>query len=162
MIFALPFFATGDAWSRVAGLPLEGRFVEAERLGDTETAGLEHPFTTTAICRFEITSQPIHLRAEGYVPFWSLAVFDRQSNEVFSMNDRTAAGTALDVTLATPIQMIGLRESIPPALANSVLVETSAATGYILLRAVVPDASWESSAAAFLDSATCAPVDPAA
>jgi uncharacterized membrane protein len=161
IIFTVPFFATNDAWSRVAALPVNASFVPAETLGggtsDT-TLLIEQDFTRTVVCRFEIGAAPIHLTAAGPVPFWSLAVFDRQSNELFSMNDRTASGQVLDVTLASQIQMINLREAVPAALAQSVLVELPVAEGYVILRTVVPDDTWEAATSEFLDSALCRPV----
>ena len=43
-------------------------------------------------CVFEVGERPVLLMASGSVPFWSFAVYDSSSNEVFSMNDRSAAG----------------------------------------------------------------------
>lgn len=169
VILAIPFFATNDAWSRVAALDANDRFVRTESLpgeavphaGDEEemTApdGLAFgaPFVKTAICRYDVGASPVHLSASGHTPFWALAVFDRQSNELFSMNDRTASGPDPDVTLASRIQMVGLRESVPPELAQSILVELPVTEGYVLLRTVMPDDSWDAETDAFLASAAC-------
>lgn len=163
IIFALPLFATRDVYSRIAHLPANGRFVAADTIGQSSPAAFlaDTPYITTQLCRFAIGDFPVHLSAEGAVPFWSLVVFDERSNEIFSMNDRTAEGSGMNVTLASPLQMIRLRESVPPGLADSVLVETASAAGYVLLRTVIPDQTFRPQAEAFLASATCEPLEAA-
>lgn len=170
VILAIPFFATNDAWSRLADLPANDRFVRADNLaeaprqrdGEEDDAiqapdGLAFgaPFVKTAVCRYDVSASPAHLTATGLTPFWSLAVFDRHSNELFSMNDRTASGPDPDITLASRTQMIRLREAVPGELAQSILVELPATEGYVLLRTVMPDASWDAETDAFLASAAC-------
>lgn len=161
IVFGLPYFAVNDAWSKVRDLPLDGRFVTPRSFlppESEELAMLERSFTRTVVCRFDIAQNAVRLTASGHVPFWSLAVFDSRSNELFSMNDRTAEGNRLDVTLATPLDMIALREEVPPTLAETVLVETPKPDGYVLLRTVIPDDTWTGAADAFLSSASCAPI----
>lgn len=166
IILFVPYFAVNDAWSRISALTAPGRFVPVDALvsspprehGETAAApaaDAEERFARTVACRFEIGDRPIHLKANGTVPFWSLGVFDRRSNELFSINDRNAGSGAVDVALATPVQMIVLRESIPAVLAGAVLVEMPVVQGYVVLRTVIPDASFERVASDFLDSATC-------
>lgn len=166
IVFAIPYFASDDAWSRIRALDAQGRFVslaESSEAGDALAAGSisESAFTRTVVCRYEIEETPIHLVAEGNVPFWSLGVFDPRSNELFSMNDRTSENGGLNVALASPTQMIALREAVPQPLATSVLIEVPLPSGYVVLRTVVPDETWRSTAAQFLESARCEPVDGA-
>lgn len=159
IVLLVPFFAVNDAWSRLAAQAGPEQFISVDTMlgSDGETPAVD-PFTRTVACRFIIGTTPVHIRAEGQIPFWSLGVFDRQSSELFSINDRNAASGAVDVALATPAQMIGLRESIPERLASAVLVEMPVREGYVVLRTVIPDASHESAAAAFLASAACDPL----
>lgn len=160
IVLLVPFFAVNDAWSRLAAQAGPDQFISVDAMlgSDGERAVLD-PFTRTVACRFVIGTTPVHIRAEGSVPFWSLGVFDRQSNELFSINDRNAASGTVDVALATPAQMIGLRESIPEGLASAVLVEMPVREGYVVLRTVIPDASHERAAAEFLTSAECDPFE---
>ena len=75
-------------------------------------------YLRSAICVFDASGGPVHIADGDAPPFWSLAVFDPQSNEVYSMNDRTAVERRVDLTLATPFQLIALRRSTPDALAG--------------------------------------------
>jgi uncharacterized membrane protein len=161
IVFTVPYFAPGDAWTRVRALEEAGRFYSVERIATASGQALaahENAFVRTRVCRFALMSGPIRVHAEGRVPFWSLSIFDPRSNEIFSINDRTVDGAMPDIALATPAQMSRLRESLPEALANSVMVETPSRQGFVLLRTVIPDESWETAADAFLDTASCAPI----
>ena len=91
------------------------------------------------------------------MPFWSLAVFDSNSNEVFSMNDHTAVNGKLDLVVATPIQLVELRKSPPPALAQSIMVEMKEQDGYAVLRAMAPVDSFEEQVRNFLAESSCEP-----
>ena len=160
IVLLVPYFAVHDVWSQIREMETDGSFVSVVNLPGAETLrnGENVPRVETRICRFEITRRPVRLSASGTVPFWSIGVFDRQSNELFSINDRTVEGQELDVALALSGQMVTLRKEVPPALQDSVLVEVPEAEGYVMLRSVVPNASWQGSIAAFLDSARCEPL----
>lgn len=157
IVFLVPYFAVGDAWSKLSEMETSDRFRPLPSTPGGKEG--ENPFMRTRVCRFVIASAPLRLSADGRVPFWSLGVFDRHSNELFSINDRTAEGGRLDIALALPAQMVRLRQDLPEVLGRSVLVEIPAAEGYVLLRTVVPDDSWDSTAEAFLDAARCRPLD---
>lgn len=167
IIFSVPYFATGDAWSRLSAIapntafqPIPTVGADALTTASTPDAPDTAPYEPirTVVCRFDLAAAPVRLTATGDVPFWSLAVFDRRSNELFSMNDNTAEGARLDVALARPLQMLSLREETPQTLSQSILVETASDTGYVVLRTVVPSASWVPAADAFIQSARCEPV----
>jgi uncharacterized membrane protein len=154
IILALPHFAEQDAWSRAASIDVE-RFV---RLDAAQSVSIEEdlqPFAAAALCRFDLADEPLQLTASGDVPFWSLSIFDRWSNEIFSMNDRTAVGRSVDVVVATPLAMIGLRDGLPPGFAQSVLVEMAEGSGYVVLRTVAPDDTWDAAVDRFMASAQC-------
>ena len=133
------------------------RFFPLANAGDTLAPINDDPAMKTAVCAFSVQNGPIRLFAEGDVPFWSLAVYDEDSNEVFSMNDRTSVSGALDTLVATPIQLIGLRKALPQELEQSILVEMRGEEGYAVLRTFVPTQSRQEAAVAFLANASCEP-----
>ncbi|MGK9050212.1 DUF1254 domain-containing protein [Neorhizobium sp. CSC1952] len=160
IVLLLPDFSERDAYTRVLA---EGESHRFYRLGEKpDRAGLskDDPFVDTAVCAFDVSEGPLRLTApNGGVPFWSLAVYDQSSNEVFSINDRTSAGGVLDVVIATPVQLTSLRQAQPPALSQSILVETTQAEGYVVLRSLVPQPSFADIASQFLSQATCTPFE---
>lgn len=155
IILSLPHFTGKDAATRVE---MEGDLNNFYILGDLDDAsGLanDDPFVRTAVCSFDVEDAPVHFTAKGGVPFWSIAVFDGASNEVFSMNDRTSVGGALDVLVASPIALTDLRKNLPNDLQQTILVEAARPDGYAVLRTLAPQTSFDDAARNFLTEASC-------
>jgi uncharacterized membrane protein len=157
IILSLPSFTGRDAYTRVQAFGEANRFFPLAGSSDSLAPINDDPAMKTAVCAFSVETGPIRLFAEGDVPFWSLAVYDSASNEVFSMNDRTSVSGALDTLIATPIQLIGIRKAVPAELEQSILVEMRGEEGYAVLRTFVPTQSREEAATAFLADASCEP-----
>ena len=155
IILSLPSFTGRDAYTRVQAFGEANRFFPLASEGNTLAPVNDDPAMKTAVCTFSVENGPIRLFADGEVPFWSLAVYDEASNEVFSMNDRTSVSGALDTLSATPIQLIAIRKAVPPELEQSILVEMRGEEGYAVLRTFVPTQSRQDAATAFLADASC-------
>lgn len=156
IILALPHFTGKDAYTRVRA---EGAGNKFHLLDDTpDRSGLSNtdPYLKTAVCHFETTERGVRLTGPASTDFWSLAVYDENSNEVFSMNDRTSVDGTLDVVVASPVQVARLRRQPPEALSGTIIIEIAAPAGYAVLRMLTPQRSFESGAVAFLSSAGCA------
>lgn len=157
IILSLPSFTGRDAYTRVQAFDEPNRFFPLASSGNTLLPINDDPSMLTAVCAFSVENGLVRLFAEGDVPFWSLAVYDSASNEVFSMNDRTSVGGALDTLVATPVQLIAIRKAVPQELEQSILVEMRGEEGYAVLRTFVPTRSRQEEAAAFLAGASCEP-----
>ncbi len=155
IILSLPHFSDRDAYTRVEDEGDENHFYVLDDKDDDAGLSNSDPYIRTAVCAFDIESQPIRLTAKGKVPFWSLSVYDAASNEVFSMSDRTSVGGMPDLLLASPVQLTGIRKALPPSLAQSILVEVPRAEGYVVLRTMAPEASFDDAARNFLSEAGC-------
>lgn len=156
IILSVPHFTGRDAYTRVQA---EGEANDFHPLSaDIDEAGLSNmdPFLRTAVCHFDTTSAPVRLLAQNGRTFWSVAIFDADANEVFSMNDRTSVDGVLDVLIASPQQVARIRRAPPDALSQSIIVEMPARSGYAVLRIMVPQPSFEEGAKAFLSEAACA------
>jgi uncharacterized membrane protein len=155
IILALPHFSDRDAFQQVEALGDEDAFHRLDPA--TNSGGLLNgdPYLRTAVCAFDLRDMPVHLAAGGRVPFWSLAIYDKASNEVFSMSDRTSVGGALDVLVAAPVQLAAIRKALPAELSQSILVEMPEGQGYAVLRTMAPQASFNDGARDFLDKAQC-------
>lgn len=155
IILSLPSFTGRDAYTRVLTFGEANRFFPLANAGDTLAPINDDPAMKSAVCTFSVENGPIRLFAEGDVPFWSLAVYDSASNEVFSMNDRTSVTGALDTLIATPIQLIAIRKAVPQELEQSILVEMRGEEGYAVLRTFVPTESRQEAGTGFLADAGC-------
>jgi uncharacterized membrane protein len=155
IILSLPHFSDRDGYTRIEDEGDEGRFYLLDDKDDDAGLSNDDPYMRTAVCAFDIEETPLRLTAVGNVPFWSLSVYDRASNEVYSMSDRTSIGGKLDVLIATPIQMTGLRKALPQSLQQSILVDMPRTEGYVVLRAMAPQQSFNQAARDFLSGAGC-------
>ena len=157
IILSLPAFTGLDAYTKLTGYQVENRFIpfadKTDRLGFANG----DPYLRVAACLFSIEDEPIRLTAGGDVPFWSFAIYDSASNEVFSMNDRSAAGGDLDAIIASPAQLAQIRKSDPDVISESILIEMPRPDGYIVLRTLAPAPSYEAQAKTFLSDADCGP-----
>lgn len=161
IILTLPQLTGKDAYTRVLGLFEMDRFFPLDaKPGFTGLANGD-PFLQVAVCSFSISELATRLQAVGKVPFWSLAIYDSASNEVFSMNDETSVTGTLDVVIASNAQLITLRKSLPAALTNSILVEMPDTEGYAVLRAFAPVPSLLPAAKDFITQSACEEFDPA-
>jgi uncharacterized membrane protein len=160
IVLLLPQFSERDAYTRVLA---EGEIHRFYRLGEQpDRAGLakDDPFVEVAVCAFDLSDSPLRLLgASAGVPFWSIGVYDSASNEVFSINDRTSAAGALDVVIATPVQLTLMRKNLPAPIAKSILVESQAAQGYVVLRGLVPQRSFGEAVSQFLGQSSCTPFE---
>lgn len=161
ILLLLPSFSERDAWSRLAqaaDLYTVTRIAGAETTvpGDAEPllAPVDPLFDAVA-CRFDLTNGIAHLKAPGTVPFWSVSVYDRGGQNIYSFNDRTANDGVLDFLIATPVQMVEIRKSLPPELETSVFVEADVEEGIVVIRSFIPDESFRPAITAYLDSISC-------
>ena len=160
IVLLLPEFSERDAYTRILAKGEIHRFYRLGEKADRTGLAKDDPFVEVAVCAFDVADGPVRLTAANSgVPFWSLAIYDQSSNELFSINDRTSAGGGLDLVIATPVQLTTLRKSLPQAISQSILVETRQADGYALLRSLAPQKSFADIASQFLDKATCTPFE---
>lgn len=155
IILSLPHFTGRDAATRVAAEGDLEKFYLLDATDDDAGLSNDDPFVRTAVCSFDVEENPVRLTAKGNVPFWSVALYDAASNEVFSMNDRTSVEGALDILIGTPIQLTELRKALPADLQKTILVESARPDGYAVLRTLTPQASFDAAARSFLAEAGC-------
>ena len=160
IILAVPGFTGNDAYTRITDLGEPQHFypLENEPAPGGEPVN-DNPGLRIAVCAFSVAEHPVRLFASAGVPFWSIGLFDSSANEVFSMNDRTAVGGALDVVVATPVQLNAIRKALPEELSQSILVEMADEDGYAVLRTFVPTATMDEAALSFLGNAGCEAID---
>ncbi|KQS67899.1 hypothetical protein ASG39_05995 [Rhizobium sp. Leaf371] len=158
IILALPRFTAEDAYSRVLGLyEMDSFFPLTSAPGPTGLSN-DDPYLRVAVCGFSVLGGPVRFTAAGDVPFWSLAIYDSGSNEIFSMSNATAVDNRVDVVAATPLQLVELRKQPADTIGQTITVEMPDDEGYAVLRALAPLGSYEAAASRFLAEAGCEPL----
>ena len=157
MIFLVPYYATHDAWSEVERLGPDGQFHILPLAGSgTDTLPGLDPRLLHAVCRFSLAERPLRIRASLPNDFWSIAIFDRRGRNIYSLNDRSAERTQLDLAILTSVQMAQMREDPPASLEQAVVIELPVEEGFVVLRVLVADDSMLPSATRALEGADCA------
>lgn len=157
ILLLVPSYSQRDAWT---ALSEQSNYYVTTRLdppGAEPLIGSLDPLFDAVACRFDLTDGPVHIHGGGEVPYWSLSVHDRAGQNVFSVNDRSSSASALDFVIATPVQMIDLRNELPLAFERSVFIEAGVGEGIAVVRAFVPDGSWEPTVARYLRGIVCEP-----
>ncbi|MGI9354058.1 MAG: DUF1254 domain-containing protein [Rhizobiaceae bacterium] len=159
-ILLIPSYASNDAWAQLSDDAGKWSFNIVGRPGAKSRAKASRlpkldPALNVAACVFDLKEASVRVEAGGDLPFWSVAVFDRQGQNIYSFNDRTAIERQLLMVVVNPIQRARLRKNPIEELEQAVVVETEATEGFILLRALQSDESWAPQVEQFLRGASC-------
>jgi uncharacterized membrane protein len=157
IVLLVPYFAPNDAWAQMGRFGRDRQFhlLPVPEAGAEPVVSLD-PRMVQAVCRFNLASGPLRIRAEFPDEFWSVAVFDRRGRNVYSLNDRAAERSRIDLAILTPVQMAQLRQDPPASLENAIVLELPIDAGFALLRAFVPDDSFMPGVTSALRNADCA------
>ncbi len=155
VLMLVPNYSQRDAWSALAE---RSNFYILTQLNPPGVAPLINsldPLFDAVACRFDLSDGPMRVHASGEVPYWSLSVYDRVGQNVYSVNDRASADGSLDFVVASPAQMVEMRNDLPAAFERSVFIEANVGEGIVVLRAFVPDESWRPTVTRYLQGAAC-------
>ena len=156
IVLLIPSYAAKDAWAKLeqVGEPWKFSIVAAPG-GQNSKLPTVDPAFGVAACRYDLREAPLSVEAGGNLPFWSVAIFDRQGRNIYSFNDRTAIERKLFLIVVDSVQMAQIRKNPPPEADQAVLVESDLNEGFILLRALQSDDSWAPAVNRFLTDAKC-------
>ena len=155
-LFRVPRLTERDAWavlSETTGYHTVTDISGAD--GKPALIGSIDPLFEAVACRFDLDQGIAHLTGEGEVPFWSVSVYDKSGQNIFSFTDRTANDRQLDVAVLSPVQMVEVRKDTPEVFQESIFVEADLAEGIIVLRGFVPDESWKPLVDRFMKNVSC-------
>ncbi len=156
VLFLLPLHTDRDAWSQLSELsePYVATPI-GQAQATTPLVRSVDPLFAAVACRFDLADGVVHVEGHGRSPFWSMSVYDRNGQNIFSFNDRTAADGNIDFVVLTPLQTIEVRKELPERFVNAVFVEADIDEGIVMVRAFVPDHTWRPAVEAFLGGLSC-------
>lgn len=156
VLLLLPQFSERDAWSSLAEAADIYKAVRIDAVDGTQPlVKAVDPLFHAAACRFDLRDGPVHLRAPGNVPFWSVSIYNRAGQNVYSFNDRATDQGALDFVVLTSSQMIETRKSVPEDYKRAIFVQVPIGEGIVVVRGFVPDPTWEETVSQFLARIAC-------
>jgi uncharacterized membrane protein len=154
VVLMVPLFAVNDAWASLPTLGTDGEFhILPAPMPDA--AGERDPHLMEAVCRFSLGDGPVRMVATLPDGFWSLAIFDRQSRNLYSVNDRAGDATRLDVVVMTPEDEADFDEARLTALPNVIVATLAIDAGMAMIRVFLPDGASIPAARAALAAADC-------
>jgi len=156
IVLLIPKLGSKDAAKQIASKLSSDKFYFID---DGKSLGISNtdPFLKLSVCKFDLTNHAIEIIGPSTKNFWSASVFDERGRVIYSMNDRTAIKNQLRMIVVNPIQMADIRQTQPEEVESSILVESQSMRGFVLLRALIPDASWNSQTLEFLQNSECVP-----
>lgn len=155
VLVLVPSYSQRDAWS---ALSERANYYTMTRLDPPDAEpliGSIDPLFNAVACRFDLEDGVVRVSGRGDMPYWSISIYDRQGQNVFSLNDRSSSNGALDFVVATSAQMIELRNALPAEFDRSVFVEADINEGIVVVRAFSPDESWQPTISRHLQSIAC-------
>lgn len=157
-ILLIPTYAVLDGWTRLAAIAGENRFAEIRQPqgGEEVVPGLD-PLFLNGACALDLSQNPAALSLSAGERFWSLALYDPAGRVIFSLNDRTASAGQLQMLVVNSVQNAELRESPPPGVDQTIVVESALDDLVALLRLYAPTGAARATAADTLRSAGCRP-----
>ena len=155
-IFLIPQVATQDAWARLSAKAEAGVFVPImPGDGIAQSAQVFDRNFSTGACLFSLENGPVHIKGLRSPSFWSLSLFNNQGDNIYSVNDKTTITGALDVIVATPVQVIELQNQQADELSGSVIAEADIDSGFVVLRAFRDESSQTAEANKFIADSSC-------
>lgn len=155
-IFMIPALAQNDAWARITGAGTPGTFrLVTPELDLGDRMAVASTGFVLGTCHFILENGPILIRGPQAPSFWSMSVYNRRGENIFSVNDRITPNGELDILVATPVQIIELQNDMPDELSESVFAEADTEEGFVILRTFLEEESLRSQAGAFISGSSC-------
>lgn len=158
IVLLLPVVSERNAWSALSAEAGAFERISPGAGPEGPLAASIDPLFEAVACRFDLSQGPRRIAAAMRTRYWSLSVYDPLGTNVYSLNDRTAPGSQLDVVVLTPEQMLALRKEMPADLQASVFAEVGLDRAIVVVRAFFPDESWRELAADFIGGSRCSPL----
>jgi len=108
-----------------------------------------------AACVFDVGAGPVRISAKPAPGYWSLALYDRNSDNFFKINNSEATGERVELILGSAPTAGAFAAAFPSAI----YVRTPHAVGVMLARILVLDRSDMGAALAAQASLRCDPIE---
>ena len=155
VLLMVPAHSQRDAWSAMSELSNYNTVTRLDRPGAEPVISSIDPLFNVVGCRFDLGEGVVRLLGGGKIPYWSMSVYNRTGQNIFSVNDSSTSGTSMDFVIATSAQMIELRNAMPAEFDRSIFVEADIDEGIVVVRAFTPDESWEDYVTTYLAGLAC-------
>jgi uncharacterized membrane protein len=153
-LLAVPVLAPLDAYKRLAEFSQENSPVLLDLADPQKSLPFLDPAFTYLTCRFNLADGPVRLRTPLPSQYVSISFYSQDGSAFFSLNDRSALGTVLDVEMR---EADDEASKALPLGAGTISVTSPDQTGFVLIRAFSPSESAASQIKEELSKSVCEP-----
>jgi uncharacterized membrane protein len=155
-LLLIPLVSENDAWSRLSQIAKTDTFaiIDPQSRIASSMRALDPNFAVGA-CQFSLADGPVILTGDGKTDFWSLSIYNKRGENIFSINDRITNNGLLDMVITTPLQFIEFQNDMPTELQNSVFAQADVEEGFIVLRAFAANDSERERVKSFVETSGC-------
>lgn len=157
ILLLIPHYSDRNAWAELENLGEAYRFHQLS--SGAKVLSNPDPLIQQAVCRFDLSDGPLKLATQKSAPFWSLSIYTPNGDNLYSINDNISNDRTLDLVVANPLGVAALRTDSTFDESEALMVSLPIEKGAVILRVLVPDASWQSVAHGFFETASCAPYE---
>jgi uncharacterized membrane protein len=155
-VLAMPTAATQDAYSRLSQLtPVNAVVPLTAPSAKDSTMPFMDPAFAVAVCRYDLSTGALKLRAPLSQAYTSVTFYTRNSVAYYAINDRAAGRRAIELDLMTPEQHAQVPEEEDVTAADRLIIESPTVRGLIVLRALAPEPGLMAMARRTLAGAQC-------
>jgi uncharacterized membrane protein len=155
-VLAMPQAATQDAYSRLERLaPVNAVVQLAASTTPDATMPFMDPAFAVAVCRYDLSTGALKLRAPLSQAYTSVTFYTRNSVAYYAINDRAAGRRAIELDLMTPEQHAQVPEEEDVTAADRLIIESPTRRGLIVLRTLAPEPGLMTMARRALAGAQC-------
>jgi uncharacterized membrane protein len=155
-VLYLPSTATQDAYARISAVsPVNAMVALPAPTAESTIVPYMDPAFAAAVCRYNLASGPITLRAPVSPAYTSVSFYTNKGIAYYAINDRAAGRRVIELELMTKAQREELPEDEESAAADKLIVESPSDTGLIVLRALAPEPGMMAAAKTALAAAKC-------
>jgi uncharacterized membrane protein len=137
-ILAVPFFATRDAFARLAPLGAVNATIALERPSPAnQLTAYGDPAIASAFCRFDLSNGPVRIKAQiARSGFASLSFHTKTGSVFYAVTDRAAVRGQLDALVLTDPQLrIATAKDNEDEPSQDLRIVSSSDEGFVLVRA---------------------------
>lgn len=155
-VLYLPNTATQDAYARILPIsPVNAVVALPAPSSESAIVPFMDPAFAAAVCRYDLASGPIRLRAPVSPAYTSVSFYTNKGIAYYAINDRAAGRRVIELELMTKAQRDELPEDEEAAAADKLIVESPSEKGLIVLRALAPEPGMMTAAKTSLSAARC-------
>jgi uncharacterized membrane protein len=134
-VFALPRLAPDDARARLSEVATINRLTTLSGRASV-VLPLADPAFETAVCRFDLTSGPLHVRAPVTTHYTAIALYTSTGLAFGAINDRAATRRVLDLFVVTQAQRREITTDEDETAADNLILVSPTTEGFVLIRAL--------------------------